>query len=107
MGNETLLFSFISLVSIFTANFNPLPATMTDEKSNISSNVEKEHVRRWETEGAPPSFIKHAIDPDEALKAFEGYEGEVLVLDAATNKRLLRKIDLHLMPVCSTCCNGS
>jgi ACS family allantoate permease-like MFS transporter len=74
---------------------------MTDEKSNTSSDVEKEPVRRWESGGAPPSFINHAIDPDDAMKAFEGHEGEVLVLDAATNKRLLRKIDLHLMPVCT------
>ncbi|MCJ1248776.1 hypothetical protein MMC30_005995 [Trapelia coarctata] len=44
-------------------------------------------------------FIKHKIDADEAMKAFEGHEGEILVLDDATNKRLLRSIDLHLMPL--------
>jgi len=44
-------------------------------------------------------FKKHKIDADEAMKAFEGHEGEILVLDDATNKRLLRSIDLHLMPL--------
>ena len=44
-------------------------------------------------------ILTHGKDADEAMKAFSGYEGEVLVLDEATNKRLLRKIDLHLMPV--------
>ncbi len=38
------------------------------------------------------------LDADEAMKAFE-HGGGVLVLDEATNDRLLRKIDLHLMPV--------
>ncbi|MCJ1349422.1 hypothetical protein MMC31_007662 [Peltigera leucophlebia] len=39
---------------------------------------------------------------DEALKAFTGMdpgERHVLVVDAATNKRLLRRIDLYIMPV--------
>ena len=47
----------------------------------------------------PAEIIKHANDADEAMKAFKGHEGEVIVLDEATNKRLLRRIDLHLMPV--------
>lgn len=39
---------------------------------------------------------------DEALMAFAGMdpaERDVLVVDAATNRRLLRRIDLHIMPV--------
>lgn len=47
----------------------------------------------------PTRIIKHANDADEAMKVFQGHEGEVMVLDEATNKRLLRKIDMHLMPV--------
>jgi MFS transporter, ACS family, allantoate permease len=45
-------------------------------------------------------FIKHADknDGDEALKAFVGHEGERIVIDEATNKRLLRTIDRNLMP---------
>jgi ACS family allantoate permease-like MFS transporter len=44
--------------------------------------------------------LKHAHDADEAMKAFVGHEGEVIRLAEATNKRLLRKIDMNLMPVC-------
>jgi hypothetical protein len=95
---KPLLLCFISLIPTFTANLKS-QGRMTDEKSNTSSDIEKEPVRRWDSRSAAPDFIKHAIDPDEAMKAFEGHEGEVLVLDTATNKRLLRKIDLYLMPV--------
>ncbi|KAF2436073.1 putative MFS allantoate transporter [Tothia fuscella] len=44
-------------------------------------------------------ILKHSHDADEALKAFASHQGEVLHIDAATNKRLLRRIDLHLMPL--------
>ena len=44
-------------------------------------------------------MLKHVNDADEAMKAFEGYEGEVLVLDESMRRKLLRKIDWHLMPV--------
>lgn len=47
----------------------------------------------------PGQILKHANDADEAMKAFAGTEGERLVIDEATNKRLLRRIDLNLMPV--------
>lgn len=43
---------------------------------------------------------KHAHDADAAMKAFEGYEGQTLELSEETRKRLLRKIDLRLMPAC-------
>lgn len=71
---------------------------MADEK-NSNPDVEKKGKRSGS--GAPPArLLKHAKDADEAMKAFEGHEGEILVLDEATNKRLLRKIDLNFMPVC-------
>lgn len=41
--------------------------------------------------------IKHA---DEAMGAFAGYEGAGEVIDEATSRRLLRKIDMRVMPVC-------
>lgn len=41
--------------------------------------------------------IKHA---DEAMRAFDDYEGPGEVIDEATNRRLLRKIDMRIMPVC-------
>lgn len=48
---------------------------------------------------APDQILKHSHDADEALKAFASYPGQVIHIDEATNKRLLRRIDLHLMPV--------
>jgi MFS transporter, ACS family, allantoate permease len=47
--------------------------------------------------------FKHADpnDGDEALKAFVGHEGETIVLTPELERKLLRKIDLNLMPVCS------
>ena len=47
----------------------------------------------------PEKILKHSHDADAALKAFADYEGMVIEIDEATNKRLLRKIDMHLMPV--------
>lgn len=47
----------------------------------------------------PEKILKHSHDADAALKAFAGYEGTVIEIDEATNKRLLRKIDMHLMPI--------
>lgn len=44
--------------------------------------------------------VKHtAHDADEAMKAIAEHGGEPLVIDAATNKRLLRTIDWHMMPI--------
>lgn len=45
-------------------------------------------------------IIAHSNDADEALQAFSN--GEVIEIDEATNKRLLRTIDWHLMPI--MCC---
>lgn len=39
---------------------------------------------------------------DDAFTAFAGMdpsERDVLVVDGATNRRLLRRIDMHIMPV--------
>ena len=48
-----------------------------------------------------PMFI-HADpnDGDEALRAFVGHEGETIVLTPEIERKLLRKIDWNLMPVC-------
>lgn len=42
---------------------------------------------------------KYSKDDDEAMKAYAMYQGPPLVLDEVTNKRLLRTIDWHLMPI--------
>ena len=36
---------------------------------------------------------------DAAMKAMADYDGPPLVLDDETSKRLLRKIDWHIMPI--------
>jgi len=72
-------------------------STTTDhdaEKSgNISGAVNEEgHVSE--------KILQHSHDADEALMAFQTRQGEIVELDEETNRRLLRKIDWHLMPVC-------
>ncbi|KAF2770399.1 putative MFS allantoate transporter [Teratosphaeria nubilosa] len=47
----------------------------------------------------PANVLKHSHDADAALKAFAGHEGQIIELDEATNRKLLRRIDWHLMPV--------
>ena len=42
---------------------------------------------------------KYSKDDDEAMAAYARYMGPPLILDEATNKRLLRTIDWHLMPI--------
>ena len=78
---------------------------MADEKPPSYPDVEQTLVD--DKNGAPPTqVVEHATDADEAMKAFEGHEGELLYLDEATNRSLLRKIDRNIMPVCVTRGNG-
>lgn len=44
-------------------------------------------------------FVKYTREDDEAMKAIANYDGPPLVLDEATNRRLLRIIDWHLLPI--------
>jgi ACS family allantoate permease-like MFS transporter len=57
------------------------------------------HSSALDVEKATQRLEKHSHDADEALKAFEGIQGEALELDEATNRRLLRTIDWHIMPI--------
>jgi len=43
--------------------------------------------------------MEHSHDADEAMKAFADMRGVDLTIDEATNRRLVRKIDLNLLPV--------
>ena len=80
---------------------------MADEKVPTSlvpdHDIEKEISPAFDekrgTSAPTTRILKHSHDADEAMKAFEGYDGEVIHIDEATNKRLLRKIDLHIMPL--------
>ncbi|KAH8695994.1 putative MFS allantoate transporter [Talaromyces proteolyticus] len=66
----------------------------TEEKSPV--DVEKNSAPNKHIDS---QIIKHSHDADEALKAFQGIEGQVITVDEATNRRLLRTIDWHLMPI--------
>ena len=44
-------------------------------------------------------LVKDTTNADEAMKAFEELQGEAIELDEATNRRLVRTIDLHIMPI--------
>ncbi len=73
---------------------------MAGDKTAVSLSPEVEKQVSAIDDGAPPSkVLKHSHDADEAMKAFEGHEGQMLVLDEVTNKRLLRMIDLNIMPL--------
>ena len=77
---------------------------MTEEKLSFP-DVEQTFVD--DKNGAPPAIVfQHANDADEAMKAFEGHDGESLVLDESTNRRLLRKIDQNILPVHTDHGNG-
>ena len=41
----------------------------------------------------------HDASADEALRVFEAFGGKPSELDAATSKRLLRRINIFMMPV--------
>ncbi|KAJ6008237.1 hypothetical protein N7540_012213 [Penicillium herquei] len=47
-------------------------------------------------------ILKYSEEDDEALQAIANYNGPPLILDDETNRRLLRTIDWHLMPI--LCC---
>ncbi|KAI4195981.1 MAG: hypothetical protein LQ350_006865 [Teloschistes chrysophthalmus] len=75
---------------------------MADYEKELSTGVpvmEKESLSPERRGSLPAHVAKHSRDADEAMKAFAGHEGEILELDEATNKRLLRRIDLRLMPL--------
>lgn len=65
----------------------------------------KRNMALGEGELNDPMF-KHADpnDGDEALRAFAGHDGEVIVMTPEMEKKLLRKIDWNLMPVCFCFC---
>ena len=69
---------------------------LRDEKKPIPG-ISQDAIRSGSV--VPDKILKRSHDADAALKAFEGYEGTVIGIDQATNKRLLRKIDMHIMPV--------
>ncbi|KAJ9299644.1 hypothetical protein DTO271G3_2528 [Paecilomyces variotii] len=71
-----------------------------DEKKPTPAAVAATDVESSPVEKHPDErVLQHSHDADEALKAFSGLEGELIEVDEATNKRLLRIIDRHMMPL--------
>ncbi|KAL4780076.1 major facilitator superfamily domain-containing protein [Aspergillus varians] len=66
-------------------------------KVNIESTASPANIEKLEP--IDPSLEKHAHDADDAMKALDGLNGETIELDAETNRRLLRTIDWHIMPI--------
>lgn len=77
---------------------------MAEEEKAIgtSSAVDVETATDLKEKHVDPTLEKHAHDADEAMKALEELHGESLELDESTNRRLLKIIDWHMMPI--MCC---
>jgi ACS family allantoate permease-like MFS transporter len=78
--------------------------TTTTEHTSVPEDVEKGTIRETQSTGGmkghiSDALLKHSHDADTAMKAFEGFEGQTIELTEEANRKLLRKIDLHLMPV--------
>ena len=74
-----------------------------EKRTTLDPEVEKQlpsHLAEAIKAGkVPENILKHSHDADEAMKAFEGHEGQIIEIDEATNKRILRRIDWNLIPV--------
>lgn len=69
------------------------------EKELVVEDATKEIKKSVVSSGLEEKLLKHSHDADTAMKAFEGMEGQVIELSEEKSKALLRKIDMHLMPV--------
>jgi len=74
--------------------------TFTEEKMTTFMNLEKKLISAEDIDKVSEKVLKHAHNADKVMKAFISHEGEVIQLNKATNKRLLHKIAMNLMPVC-------
>lgn len=83
-----------ALLSFPKPSFN-----MADEKSEKAPPPMEVDEENGTTRELDPTLVKHAQDADEALAVFQDLHGEVITLDESTNKRILRTIDWHIMPV--------
>ena len=79
--------------------------TITSVASHIElstakgANLDIEGAEITEVVTSPDHVEKYSENDDEAMKAMATFDGEPLIMDEATSRRLLRKIDWHLMPV--------
>ena len=90
------------MVSEKHVNEGSEPQIMSEKQTEGRPKATSENIEALiasNTNSTLPAGKLNSHDGDEALKAFLNREGPPLVIDEATNKRLLRRIDLHLMPV--------
>jgi ACS family allantoate permease-like MFS transporter len=81
------------------------PAQASSPPHPAPTNIKKEAVVEEDSKGIKRALdeklLKHSHDADAAMKAFEGMGGQVVELTEEKSKALLRKIDMHMMPVSS------
>ena len=70
--------------------------TLPDGRAPSPVNIDEKRHSASST-AAAQKILAHSHDADEAMKAF--VNGEVVEIDHATNKRLLRIIDFRMMPL--------
>lgn len=75
------------------------PHTDVGDVEKVVSTTDNESVSPGVVQKLDGKMLKHSHDADAAMKAFEGMDGQVIELTPEKSKALLRKIDLHLMPV--------
>ncbi|KAF2967771.1 hypothetical protein GQX73_g5829 [Xylaria multiplex] len=75
-------------------------ATDQDTKSLDQGSAEKAVDISRESDVGIERIPKHVVDndPDEALKLVAAHAGETIILEPEEQKKLLRKIDRHMMP---------
>ena len=77
--------------------------TSVEKKHHLDPEVEKQLPEQLaeaiRSGSVPENVLKHSHEADEAMKAFQAYQGQIIEIDEATNKRLLRRIDWNLMPI--------
>jgi ACS family allantoate permease-like MFS transporter len=79
------------------------PTQAISPLNTAPTDVEKEAIGEDNSKGIKKvldeKLLKHSHDADAAMKAYEGMEGQVVELTEEKSKALLRKIDMHMMPV--------
>ncbi|KAI1179163.1 major facilitator superfamily transporter allantoate [Nemania sp. FL0916] len=71
-----------------------------DLDTKSSRRVSAEKAAEMGSKPHPPDMPKHVVDndPDEALKLMNAHAGETIILSVEEQTKLLKKIDLHIMP---------
>lgn len=74
-----------------------IPEKSVEAEVIPGTGITEEDIRSGSV--VPEQILKHSHDADVALQAFQSYEGQVIEVDEATNRRLLRIIDWNLIPL--------